>query len=89
MIRKEITIINKLGLHARASAKLVALAGKYVSQIELVKDTHIVNCKSIMGLLTLGAAKGTELVLLVDGEDETDACEAVINMINDKFGEAE
>ena len=89
MIRKKIQIINKLGLHARASAKFVATSSRYGSSIEVIKDKKTVNGKSIMGVMTLAAAKGTEIELVIDGDDENDAMEALANLINDRFGESE
>ncbi|MGE3921025.1 MAG: HPr family phosphocarrier protein [Gammaproteobacteria bacterium] len=87
MIKKQITIINKLGLHARAAAKLVSLASRYACSIELIKNGRSVNGKSIMGVMMLAANQGTELELVIEGEDETDACTALENLINDRFGE--
>ena len=89
MISQKVTIINKLGLHTRASAKLVHLASRYGSQSKLIKGNKTVNCKSIMGVMMLAASKGTELELTVDGDDETAAMEAIIGLINNRFDEAE
>lgn len=89
MIQEHITIINKLGLHARASSKLVTLCSRFSSLIELKSGTKTVNAKSIMGVMMLAAAKGSTLTLHIDGPDETQAREAVINLINDYFGEGE
>jgi phosphocarrier protein HPr len=88
MIITPITIINKLGLHARASAKLVSLAGKYQSQIEVINGTKTINAKSIMGVMVLAAAQGTTIELHVDGVDEQAATDALIELINNRFGEA-
>ena len=82
-------LINPLGLHARAASKLVDVAKGYASSIRLVKDEQQVDGKSIMSLLMLGAAVGTELQLHVDGEDEIDAFNAICALINDGFGELE
>ncbi len=84
-----VEICNKLGLHARAAAKLVAVASKYRSQIKISKDNKVVNAKSIMSVLMLAASKGTQLKVLTEGKDEVEAMNAVINLINDKFEEEE
>jgi len=89
LLRKKVTIVNKLGLHARAAAKLVHLASRYASEILLIKNNQTVNGKSIMGVMMLAAAKGIELELQVEGEDEAVALEEVENLINNRFGEAE
>ena len=89
MANKEIEIINKLGLHARAAAKLVALASKFTSEVQLRKNNQEVNAKSIMGVMMLAASQGTKLELVVNGEDEEDALAAIIELINDRFGEGE
>lgn len=89
MLRKKIVINNKLGLHARAAAKLVHLASRYASEILLLKNGQTVNGKSIMGVMMLAASKGTEIELEVQGEDEAAALEAIETLINNRFGEAE
>ncbi len=89
MIEQKVTIINKLGLHARASSKFVSLASKFHSQIELCRGTKIVNAKSIMGVMMLAAAKEAELLLKVDGDDEVQAMEALTKLIANRFDEAE
>ena len=89
MIQQKITIINKLGLHARASAKLVHLASRYGSESRLIKGDKTVNCKSIMGIMMLAASKGTELELVVEGDDEERAMAAIVELINNRFDEAE
>ena len=89
MIETQVTLSNKLGLHARASAKLVAIASRYQCQIELCRDTKTINAKSIMGVMMLAASNGTTLTLRVDGPDEDHASETISNLINDKFGEGE
>ncbi len=89
MLSTEITIINKLGLHARAAAKLVSTASAFQAEIQLQKDTQQVNGKSIMGVMMLAASKGTRLVLIINGDDEADATQALLSLINDKFGENE
>ncbi len=89
MLNKQVVISNKLGLHARAAAKLVHLAGRFASEIHLIKNNHTVNGKSIMGVMMLAASKGTELELTATGEDEAEAIAALEKLINDRFGEAE
>lgn len=89
MLTKKIQIVNKLGLHARAAAKLVHLSSRYGSEILLKKNDHTVNGKSIMGVMMLAASKGTELDVEVTGDDEIVAMEAVENLIANRFGEAE
>ena len=89
MIEKQIEIINKLGLHARAAAKLVKLASAYSSNIELDKDGQSVNAKSIMGVMMLAASRGTLLTIKITGSDEHDAMQAVEALINNRFDEEE
>lgn len=89
MIERQITIINKLGLHARAAAKFVGIASKYKSEIFLIKDTKNVNGKSIMGIMMLAACKGTTLMLKVEGNDEDEAANEIISLINNRFDEGE
>lgn len=89
MIKSEITIINKLGLHARAAAKLVNTAAAFSSQIQLGNGQRMIDAKSIMSVMMLAASKGTTLELEVNGRDEDLALNAIIEIINDKFGEAE
>ena len=89
MIISEITIINKLGLHARAASKLVNLASQYASSVHLDNKGNRVNAKSIMGVMMLAASKGTALQLEIDGEDEQDCDQAIKALINDCFGEGE
>lgn len=89
MIRRNVVIINKLGLHARAAAKLVSLASRYKSDIKLAKNSVEVNGKSILGVMMLAASLNTTLELIVDGPDETDAIEALEDLINRRFDEAE
>lgn len=89
MISKKVTICNKLGLHARAAAKLVHLASRFGSEIHVIKKNHTVNAKSIMGVMMLAASRGTELEITAEGEDETTAVEAIEKLICEKFGEAE
>jgi len=89
MIASSVTIVNKLGLHARAASRLVNCASGFASEIRLVKGTRSVNGKSIMGVLTLAAARGTELVIEAEGADEEQALWAVTELIAERFGEEE
>ncbi len=89
MQQREIEIVNKLGLHARASAKLTQLAGKFTAEVWVSRDGRKVNAKSIMGVMMLAAAKGAVIVIETDGPDEADAMLALVQLINDKFGEGE
>ena len=88
-MKVEATIINKLGLHARAAAKLVSLASGFESDIKVTKDDQTVNGKSIMGIIMLAAAKGTVLVLTIEGKDEDAAARELSELISDRFGEEE
>tara|TARA_B100000676_G_scaffold306667_1_gene363420 strand:+ start:1676 stop:1951 length:276 start_codon:yes stop_codon:yes gene_type:complete len=88
-LQSDITIINKLGLHARASAKLVNLAGPYRASILLRCNGKEANAKSIMSVMMLAAVKGTQLQIRTDGEDADEAMQAVVDLINDRFGEDE
>ena len=89
MQQREVEIINKLGLHARASAKLSQLAGKYESEIWLVRNNKRVNAKSIMGVMMLAATKGTRVLIETSGPDEAEALDALAALIADYFGEGE
>ena len=89
MIKTNTTISNKLGLHARASAKLTKLAGTYPCEVWLSKGERRVNAKSIMGVMMLAAGVGSEVVLETDGEREQEAMDALLALINDRFGEGE
>lgn len=89
MIRKEVQIVNKLGLHARAAAKFVKTAGGYASHIQVERMGQKVNGKSIMGVMMLAAAQGTSITLIIEGEDEGSACAALEGLIADRFGEGE
>ena len=89
MIKQDITIINKLGLHARAASKLVNLCSQYGSSVFLDNKGNRVNAKSIMGVMMLAASKGTEMILEIDGEDEVTCKDAIINLINNRFDEEE
>jgi phosphocarrier protein len=89
MIEQSITIINKLGLHARAAAKFVTTASQFTSDIQVARNGRIVNGKSIMGLMMLAAAKGTDIVIHINGEDEQDAFDNITALIENYFGEGE
>jgi phosphocarrier protein len=89
MIQITTTIINKLGLHARASAKLTKLAGSFPCEVWLAKGERRVNAKSIMGVMMLAAGLGSEVVLQAQGEREQEAVDALLALIQDKFGEGE
>ena len=89
MISREIEIINKLGLHARAAAKLVTTASQFRSEVTLERNGQRVNGKSIMGVMMLAASQGTRLTLEVDGGDELAAVDALVELVNDRFGEGE
>jgi phosphocarrier protein HPr len=89
MINRELNIINKLGLHARAAAKFVTTASKFSSSIQLAKNGQQVNGKSIMGVMMLAAGQGTSLTLIAEGEDEEEAAEALNALVNERFGEDE
>ncbi len=87
MIEREVEIVNRLGLHARAAAKLVHEAGRFRSAVTLIKDGEEVDAKSILGLLLLAAGQGTRVLIRCDGEDEPLAAEAITQLIADRFGE--
>jgi phosphocarrier protein len=89
MIKKNTTISNKLGLHARASAKLTKLAGSYPCEVWISRGERRVNAKSIMGVMMLAAGMGTEITLETSGEKEQEAMAALLTLINDRFGEGE
>ena len=86
-IEKTVEIINRLGLHARASAKLVTLASKFTSDVRAKKDGREVSAKSIMGVMMLAAAKGSSITLIAEGEDAAEAVEALSQLVADRFGE--
>lgn len=89
MQQRQITIINKLGLHARAAAKLVGLASQFESDINVAKGDNQVNGKSILGVMMLAASKGTELCISADGNDEQQALDAIEDLVNRYFDEGE
>ena len=89
MIKNSITISNKLGLHARASAKLTKLATSYKSEVFMSRNGRRVNAKSIMGIMMLAAGVGSDVELETEGEDEQQAAEQIAALVNDKFGEGQ
>ena len=89
MAQVQVEIINKLGLHARASSKFTQLAGRYASEIWISRNTRRANAKSIMGVMMLAAAKGSKVELEAHGDDEDAALAALVALINNKFDEAE
>jgi phosphocarrier protein HPr len=89
MIKNSTTISNKLGLHARASAKLTKLAGSFACEVWMTKGERRVNAKSIMGVMMLAAGLGSNVEVETDGADEQAAMDAILALIHDKFGEGE
>ena len=89
MIKTSISISNRLGLHARASAKLTKLAGSFQSEISISRNDRRVNAKSIMGVMMLAAGIGSVVEIEIDGTDEQSAMDALTALINDKFGEGQ
>jgi phosphocarrier protein HPr len=89
MIKTTLSISNKLGLHARASAKLTKLAGSFRSEVFMSRNGRRVNAKSIMGVMMLAAGLGSEVELEVEGADEEQAAQAITALVNDKFGEGQ
>ncbi len=89
MQSKEVMIINKLGLHARACAKLTQLAARYESDVWMTKNNRRINAKSIMGVMMLAAGCGSSVYLEVEGSDEQKALDALLNLIAERFGEEE
>ncbi|MEH6443910.1 MAG: HPr family phosphocarrier protein [Oceanospirillaceae bacterium] len=89
MPRANIEIINKLGLHARAASKLVAITSKYSCDVKITKGEKIVDGKSIMSVMMLAASKGTQLQIATQGEDQDQALEAIVYLINNRFDEEE
>lgn len=88
MIEKKVMIINKLGLHARASAKIVSVCNHYKANVIIKFNNRYANAKSIMGIMMLSATQNSELTLIANGDDEENAINAIINLINNKFGES-
>ena len=89
MLKKEIEIINKLGLHARASSKFTQLASQFQCEVWVTRKERRINGKSIMGLMMLAAAQGATIELETEGTDEAAAMQALADLINDYFGEGE
>ena len=89
MPQRDVEIVNKLGLHARASAKLTQLAAKFQSEVVMSRNNRKVNAKSIMGVMMLAAGKGSKVTLETSGPDEAEAMEAIVALINDCFGEGQ
>ena len=89
MTRRETRIVNRLGLHARAAAQLVRMANEYKSDISLIKSNQEANAKTIMEVLMLGAAQGEDLIVEARGDDEEDAIEAIVQLIDARFNELE
>ena len=87
MIEQPVDIINRLGLHARAAAKLVDCASRFSCKISLRKDGKEIDAKSIMAVMMLAAGQGSQLTMLLDGRDEEEACTALLTLIGDRFGE--
>ena len=89
MQRRELEIINKLGLHARASAKLTQLAAKFESDVQVMRNGRKVNAKSIMGVMMLAAGKGSKITVEIEGPDELAAMDAIAKLVGDYFGEGQ
>ena len=89
MQKRDIEIVNKLGLHARASAKLTQTATRFKCEVNLERNGRRVNAKSIMGVMMLAAGKGVTIQMETEGDDEADAMAALVALIDDKFGEGE
>ena len=89
MLQQTTIIVNKLGLHARAAAKFVTQASLFDSEINVKRNNQNINGKSIMGIMMLAAAKGTEIELIIDGVDEEQAMQSLLELIANRFGEAE
>ncbi|MGB9855879.1 MAG: HPr family phosphocarrier protein [Caldisericum exile] len=89
MLMKTFTVKNKVGLHARPAAVLVQTASKFKSDIKIEKDGKVVSAKSILGVLSLGAEKGSTITVTVDGVDEEEALKTIEELVNNNFGDAE
>ena len=89
MLTKTVKIVNKLGLHARASSKLVMLSNTFTSNITISKDNRLANAKSLMNVMMLAANNGSVVTISVDGADESLALKEIVTLINGKFGEVE
>lgn len=86
-MERTVTIVNRLGLHARAAARLVTLAGKFACEVHVRKDGREVSGKSIMGVMMLAAAQGSQITLVAEGEDAREALDELCGLIADRFGE--
>ena len=89
MMKRDVKVVNKLGLHARASAKLTQVASRFQSAVWITRNARRVNAKSIMGVMMLAAGMGSTVQLEIDGPDEGEAMEAIERLFAEKFGEAE
>ena len=89
MQERPVTVINKLGLHARAAAKFVTAASAFSSNVDISRNGQSVNGKSIMGVMMLAASRGTELIIMTQGDDEVEAAESLVSLIENRFGEQE
>lgn len=89
MLQRTVEIVNKLGMHARASAKLTQVAAQFKSDIWMTRKERRVNAKSIMGVMMLAASKGSSVGIEINGEDEVQAMDTIVKLIADRFGEAE
>ena len=89
MICRQLTIVNKLGLHARAAAKFVTLASSFASDIRLARNGQEVNGKSIMGVMMLAASRGSDITLIASGDDESQAIDKLSELVEQRFGEDE
>ena len=89
MIQENVLIVNRLGLHARAAAKLVSTASSFNSRVQVAKDDRLVDGKSIMAVMMLAASCGTRIDLVIEGDDEEAARDALVELINNRFGEGE
>jgi phosphocarrier protein len=89
MQKAKVTISNRLGLHARASAKLTKLAGGFVSEVHMSRNGRRINAKSIMGVMMLAAGMGSEVEIEIEGSDETQALAAIVALIDERFGEGQ
>lgn len=89
MLEKKVTIINRLGLHARAAAKFVKMANRFNASVKIEKDGILIDGKSILGILTLAAVQGTKITLTISGADENSAMKALVSLIENRFDEEE
>jgi phosphocarrier protein HPr len=88
MTSRDVTVSNRLGLHARAAARFVHLATRFVSHVRVARDGKVMDGKSIMGILLLAAARGTTITISAEGPDETEAVQALVELVTSGFGEA-